>query len=472
MAELSPYKGNRLPADTRAGDLAAIVSDYETMVVTVMRAIVERQGRWGDYPFVNTKLDLVTGEDFPEDDPIKGKGAIYGWIQGRALESLVGHAKWLQRRGIGPDQGIGDDLIPQLDQIIRGLAAALQDIRARHAGRLRFFMTPEGNPFVLDADGLPTPAAVTDETPYGFTDIFGCKGLLAAAAYLDDQPAFDEAMDYCLAIDSAIHDWQFENDQVSLDPKNPTDTIPGKHPHGPYMIQIGTAALLAGLGKPESVEMGLRLIRYELENHVNVFGRIPKLKAFDFWENIDEGGRPYEDDGKIVSDPGHALECVGLILKFTSAVKANGLADGQQDREIAEIERLMPRILERNFQNGYRPGPGGVVKGFDLKTRETINSDMPWWPLPETMRSAAFCYRTCDGDGDREMCLGVLRDCHNAFVDGYVRPDLNLMAYQTRDENGQPVPVIPASADADPGYHTGLSIIDMLDVIEGLRKQS
>jgi hypothetical protein len=42
------------------------------------------------------------------------------------------------------------------------------------------------------------------------------------------------------------------------------------------------------------------------------------------------------------------------------------------------------------------------------------------------------------------------------------------MAYQTRDECGLPVAAIPATADADPGYHTGLSLLDAIDVIEKL----
>ena len=42
------------------------------------------------------------------------------------------------------------------------------------------------------------------------------------------------------------------------------------------------------------------------------------------------------------------------------------------------------------------------------------------------------------------------------------------MAYQTRDAAGHPVDLIPATADADPGYHTGLSLIDAIGVIESL----
>ncbi|MBT4500644.1 MAG: N-acyl-D-glucosamine 2-epimerase, partial [Gemmatimonadetes bacterium] len=62
--------------------------------------------------------------------------------------------------------------------------------------------------------------------------------------------------------------------------------------------------------------------------------------------------------------------------------------------------------------------------------------------------------------------LRVLSACHNAFVRHFLRPDLHLMAVQTRNERGDIIPVIPATADADPGYHTGLSIIDVLDALK------
>ena len=121
----------------------------------------------------------------------------------------------------------------------------------------------------------------------------------------------------------------------------------------------------------------------------------------------------------------------------------------------------------RNFDNGYLPGPQGISKAFDLVSRRHLNTDMPWWNLPETIRAAAFCLSTAGDDGGRALCLRVLCDCHNAFRE-FVRPDLHLMAYQTRDECGLPVAAIPATADADPGYHTGLSLLDAIDVIEKL----
>ena len=47
----------------------------------------------------------------------------------------------------------------------------------------------------------------------------------------------------------------------------------------------------------------------------------------------------------------------------------------------------------------------------------------------------------------------------------YVRPELGLMAVQTLSAAGKVVPVVPATPDADPGYHTGLSMIDCLDLL-------
>ncbi len=460
MPEVPSYHGVLLSENPTLDDLRAIVLDYEAMLITIMGAIADRYDRTPNYPFVDTKLDLITGEDFPAGDPVRGPNAIYGWIQGRGLEALAGHCRWMRRRQLGRE------LLPRLERMMRDVFAKLREIRAHNAGHLFFFMTPDGDPFVLGADGKPQQATFAADPPYGFSDIFSAKGMYAAARYLEDAEAAAEALDYCREVDSAIWQGAFVNDQQTLDPKNPVQVKAGYHFQGPYMIQIGAAALLAGYGNLDSVDLGLRLIRHELEHHVNLNGRIPGLMEYDFWEANDNRGLPYREGGKIISDPGHSLECVGLILKFTSTVKQHGLADGEQAEEIARIESLMPRLMEHNFANGYLSDTGGICKAFDLVSRKPVNSDVPWWNLPETMRTAIYCRQVAESDADRRMCLHILRDCHNAFTRHFVRPDLHLMAYQTRSESGEPVSVIPATADADPGYHTGLSVIDMLDMIQ------
>ena len=63
-----------------------------------------------------------------------------------------------------------------------------------------------------------------------------------------------------------------------------------------------------------------------------------------------------------------------------------------------------------------------------------------------------------------QACLQIWRDCHNAFVENYLRPEVHLMAIQTLAIDGTVSPAIPATADADPGYHTGLSLLDVVEL--------
>jgi len=250
---------------------------------------------------------------------------------------------------------------------------------------------------------------------------------------------------------------------VPLDPKNPVIPVPGRHTHGPFMIQIGTAALLAGNGEALGIEMGFRLIEHELAHYANLDGQWAELAPGDMWVAVGDDGQPFvEADGTVLSDPGHALECVGLILKFARTAKQSDMLNGLQQSEIARIEALMPDLLLRNFENGFLGK--GICKAFDLLRRQPMNTDLPWWNLPETLRSAALCVRVSEGE-DRAACEAILRICHNAFTQHFVRPDVHLMAYQTIAQTGEPIAVIPASADADPGYHTGLSVIDALDAM-------
>ena len=128
-------------------------------------------------------------------------------------------------------------------------------------------------------------------------------------------------------------------------------------------------------------------------------------------------------------------------------------------RETAEVQRIMPSLLRHLFDYGFQDGTGGICKAFGLLERRVLNAEMPWWSLPETMRAALFCSNVADVD-EKPACLDTLAACHNAFIKHYVRPDLHLMAVQTRNANGEVIDSIPATSDADPGYHTGLCLLD------------
>ncbi|MBT4501987.1 MAG: hypothetical protein HOC74_29920, partial [Gemmatimonadetes bacterium] len=387
MVEDPKFRGVLLPEEPTLEQVREIVPDYTAMLLRVMTALADRADRHPDYPFVDTKLDLITGEDFPEKDPIRGRDTIYGWIQGRALEALAGHCIWIHR------QGLGAGLLARLQILMRRTLFQLRQMRRRNNGRLSFFMTPEGAPFRLGTDGQKEFFEL-DPDVCGTSDLFCAKGMLAAARLLGDLETTDEARAYCHQVDDAIWQDRYASDQQPLDPKNPVTPVPGRHPHGQFMIQIGTAALMAAMEADRtSIPLGLRLIRHELRHHANLEKRLPELEEFDFWESIDDEGRPYRDGEGIVCDPGHALEFVGLALKFTSLIRHLGLASDQQLTEIDTIEAAMPPLLLHTFDLGFQPGPGGIIKAYDLVQRQPLNTDMPWWNLPETMRAAIFCWR-------------------------------------------------------------------------------
>ena len=91
---------------------------------------------------------------------------------------------------------------------------------------------------------------------------------------------------------------------------------------------------------------------------------------------------------------------------------------------------------------------------------------MPWWSLPETIRAAPAAWCVAENDESRQTCLEILAQAHNAFVTHYVRPSIHLMAVKVRDGRGQVVDLMPSVPDADPGYHTALSLIDALELID------
>lgn len=453
------YRASLLTENPSGGDVRAIITDYETMLVTVMEALADRTERSPE-PFIDAKLDLLTGEDFPEDDLVRGRKTIYGWIQGRGLESLAGHCSWMKQRGIEPA------LQSRLEAILRTVLDRLRTFRERNGGHLFFFMTPSGEPFALE-NGEKAPVSLTKESPWNTSDLFASKGMFAAARYLGDESAAEEARDYMRLTTEAVLTNSVWRDQQPLDPKNPVAPVSGRHSHGGYMLWLAGAAMLIREGEvAEGIQLGLQLLRHEFAKHVNVGRRREEFEDGDIWEFITDDGEPYRTEGRVPSDPGHALELVGLGMKFIDTALRSGA--GNTEAELLAAHPILQKVLVQNFRNGFQSGPGGLCKSFDLIGRQAINTDMPWWSLPETVRAAAFCVAAAESDADRKAAWEVLAGCHNAFTQHFVRPDLHLMAYQTRSFEGEPIAVIPATADADPGYHTGLAIIDAVETLRAL----
>ena len=85
---------------------------------------------------------------------------------------------------------------------------------------------------------------------------------------------------------------------------------------------------------------------------------------------------------------------------------------------------------------------------------------MPWWSLPESIRAGVELLELYP-----ENPAGISERtalAEQAFFTGFAASGTHGFACQTRDISGMPVNVIPAVPDADPGYHTNCSFIDVL----------
>lgn len=450
--------------------IIALRPELELQVIDGLRLLLDRYEAAGDYPFVDMKLKVLTGEEFPAPDParrsIYDRDVIYGVIQGRAIESIAGHIGWLPSAAT-IDSGERDSLQERARRMLREVVDSLEALRAASGGQMYFMMSTEGGALRVAEDGRVEPWA----PPPGNTDtdVFYAKGLVAAARCLGDDELLAVGDAAFRSVSSDVLNGSLLNDRQPMDPKNEVRPIPGRFTHGPKMLSIGGAAvgIEAGLG-PWYWQLGACLIRDVVAGHLNL-GQFPELQPHDFVEFIDPAGRPWRDEGgQAWCDPGHALEFIGLAGKVLLAMRA-APEDGPPEI-LPALGRLaeahFPRLFEHLFGLGFNREKGGICKAYDLAGRKPINADMPWWNLPETLRAAAELMVLVP-DTNREPLAEAALACHHASMTHYARSDLNHLPLQTRAADGRPIDVIPAMPDADPLYHTGLSLIDVLRLCKG-----
>ncbi len=445
---------------------APLSQALEQNLVDVLDAILARQARRPDYPFIDTKLDILTGRDFGNADPeFKRRHVVYPWIQGRGLEALAGHCRWLPTCSVlSPDgrEARRQAILSLLGKVV----ASVEALRHRLGGRLHFMVTVDGER--LAVEDCRTLVPVTTPIPPGsnYSDLFCSKGLMAAAACLGDRRLLDAAAGYFSRVVDDIlspDPDRFRSDQQAFDPRNRVAHVPGRILQGPKMIALSGCAIGMACLSPAPWEQRSRtLIDHVLRRHVNLSGRRNKLVRNDFWEAVDVRGRPWRDAGVLLCDPGHAIEFVGLSLRNLLAMRQSG--DEDIRRFAAGLVPRYPDLLRHNVALGFDRRAGGIVKAYDLMARRPVNTDMPWWSLPEAIRAAALAI---EFSGD-ESLAEIMVAASTAFLGNYLSPAAHNMAYQTRNAAGQPVPVIPATPDADPGYHTGLSLIDALPTFRRL----
>ena len=405
----------------------------EHLIECSCRVILERFRAHGS-GFIDTKFDIVTGREFAGEDFAHRRDLVFGWIQGRALESLAKHCEYFSRLG-------REELRRECAAVLRELMHKLQTCRRANGGKVHFAMTP---------DGAPVGAAPAEVTT--FADLFFFKGLWCAASLFHDAETAREAAAGLTRVFDDIEAGRFVSGQLCFDPKNPAATASAENlAEGPRMIALGAFSDLVRLSDdPEPhAARAERFLRFILEHHL-LRGAEGRLCFFEYVRRADLA--PATDHGVLLCDPGHGIEFTGLSARLLRMMKRRECRSAELESRCRET---LPELFLALFGLGFQPQVGGIVKAVDALSGRVLNSDMPWWSLPESCRAArelAALFPERAGELARRG-----EAAWTALTKYYLQP--NGFCCQTRDEHGRIAAVIPAVPDADPGYHTNLCLI-------------
>ncbi len=432
----------------------------QKIIVNSLNAVLERSARDEQYGFIDTKLSTATGEEFEQCTDsywdFRKKEFVYCWIQGRGLEALAGHLDFLPLSGL--DNAEQAKIARRINNTIKRVIEAMEGLRAKNNGRLWFVMHKDGTPVTIEEFHKPVPMN-TIPAPRNYSELFYFKGLFTAARAIGNQSLAINAANEFEAVIKQIQDGSFYTDQQSFDPNNPVTFVPGKKFLGPKMIATGGLAnfINAENNCADWHAYAARFIEEALDHHVNSHGKYPHLMDYGFIEAIKDDNSPYVINDRILCDPGHACEFSGLAAK---CLRSKSFAKKYPILAKRMTEEL-PEIITTNFALGYSPHAHGICKSVDLISGKPVNTDMPWWNLPETMRATALLREF------HPAMDNIFDNCFEAFSGWFVNPAVHFMAFQNRSAKGEIVSTIPATPDADPGYHTNLSLIDVLKYWHG-----
>jgi len=403
------------------------------------RLLLWRHRRRPDWPYVETKFNPNTGRDLPET----AYSRVYAWFLGRGSEALDDHLAWLDR--IESLTAAERDAIRDLFSLwIGNMTQALLRIAEQNGGRIPFRVNRELAG--IDAAGRPQPA---NAAMTGAGDIFAVKGLMSSR----DASVQSRAMELFRRTVNLIRLDRFEVEQTAQ---------PAGRSHGPRMLVQGVGACVSRKAldhadREEALEVAAMFLGEILDAHYD-------LATGLFSEYVD----PANGQRGALLDPGHANELVGLGLGLVERL-APSAAGIRHAGLIARAKHELPRLLLKATALGYNRRHPGLFKAVDNRTGEPLDSGMPWWNLPETMRAAVRAAAVAETEMLRDQCLDVFRLCHNAYFARYLNRDNMLFPYQTLDgQTGHVVDTVPAVPEGDPLYHANGVFLDILDVIAHL----
>jgi mannose/cellobiose epimerase-like protein (N-acyl-D-glucosamine 2-epimerase family) len=422
--------------------------DYFTFVdKTVFSAglefYYERAVANSGWSYWDTKFNPNLGTDL---DPVSYK-RIYTWFLGRGLETAVVHLSRLNEFTFISERRRHLIAI-YLKMLIDSQSAAIHEIRRRNSGRCPHIVDLHFN--AIDEEGSYDEF---DSTFVGCSDYFCCKGLIAASTVTGNP----EELENLKKIIKAMYEHRFLLDQLPYNSEWKSQA--------PLMLYMGAVPYLMADGNKS--ERG-HWVEQTIKGFEHIFDNYFSGNPIRFSENLNIK----TGETSAAFDPGHGIELAGLGLAAVQAIRSSDYTLFEsQNKRLLRVEKILPEIFKWAFRIGFNEKWGGIHKTCDGITGEPLNSDMPWWNLPETLRAAALCLKSAKSEQEKELYRKIMRTASNAYFQNYINTHNGLFPFQTRSgTNGKVIPVAPAVPEGDPLYHSNLALLEMVDQLSGNHK--
>jgi hypothetical protein len=441
-----------IPRDIRdTMDLCEFFPKIRAIVGPTLKIMADRFLRFEDeLGWIDMKFDPVDGRDRINDAHYR-RDRVYSWIQGRALESLVVHQRWLARlEGYSAAHFAAET--GRLDHIAGSLYSRMLSVCLPG----EYIQVP----FVMDSEGT----AAGENRSFGHDEttlshLFVLRGLASFAGYTGKTGDLSRILPALRkAVDASIRG-ECLDDQVRFGDSGGESYSSERKGYEGQMIALGACEILHSItGDPDDLSRGLETIRCVIRRFlqdipgigpvmVDAFG--PDGKAILTKTGSGSG------QSVLATNPGHAIEFAGLALQFlrhTGASLEEGLA-----------QRLVDLVLR--YEKICRAPHGGIVRSMEAATGSALEAHCPWWSSFEAARTFAEIYGRSKSPEERRTCVDRIRSYLDCIQKAYIAPSSIGVPVQTLSSEGSVLPIIPATPDIDPGYHTGIPLIDVYEVL-------
>ena len=441
------------PEESRGMAFANLCPEIRSIVEPTISMAAKRCAEGVGAPgWLDMKFDPVDGEERDASLPFYRKDRIYGWIQGRALESFAAHLRWAE--GMPGYRVLSVETIRAAAERLYGKIMGACFPPGAASVSAAFAMDPSGAPLGRDYG----PDATT------LTQLFILRGLLAYASYADRREDAERiAAALRKAVDASLRG-ECLDDQMKFDKLGGEAYDEARKGYEGQMISIGACELLIAHSRNrEDAERGLRCVSDVLGSFL--------LRRKDgqpyIVDALDAAGSPQREAGRLTVNPGHSIEFAGLALQYMRHASLMGLVLSEGSREKAEAIADMKAILQSvafGCDGAGRAPHGGIVRSVDAETLEVLNGACPWWSSFEAARTFGEIYADSRDEPLKERCLEKIRSYLRCIKDVYIAPSALGIPVQTVSLDGRILAIIPATPDIDAGYHTGIPLLDLYEI--------